>query len=718
MKLKNLVFSVLAVLLFATSGHPRTVVVGIGGLTGVEDQRGFPDFETAVSTLCPTGDTSPEKTLQISEVTAVAANTTVCKPLTLEFTGKGRLDPATGVVVTVNGPWIAPLKQVVQCVGSETCVSFGIGSVKEVFPNWWGTDGPAIQAAINAAPANGRVYIPKLASAYVATTTITVSKALTITGDLPEINQLTINTKLFVVTASDVHFSFLHLTGPQFALNRSSERAIDVAGASSSAFVSNITIKNCKITTWGEYGIFMRFVEDFDVSDNIIQDIFLAGQLFESVRRGEVSGNKIKNIVGLPNAYGITLTRVEDDSLITHPRSSDVSINGNEVVDVPTWHAYDTHGGESLTFLGNTAKNVLRGIAVGSSDNGSNNATFAPLNVVVSGNTLNSGVTNGTRDEGILFTGAAGTLGSPTEKGTGVISGNLVYGFGDETSGLSGGVHIKNTQGLSVVGNTIIEGSLSGIVVDNDNYDFTITGNAIIDPWTNGGGAAGIRIPSDYATGVITGNTIAKDAKVAPTVLNRAIEISIDTNTNIKLGVNRIEEATNLIIGSAFNFAAAITELGSKVATLIIPTVTASITSNVTVPSNVTLEFTGTGQLDVGSGFTVTVNGPVISAGTTASLSSGLGSVVFGSQRLNTSDAYEAATNTFTANQRINAGLGINAAPPATGGLSLSATTFASLGTPANGTFFYCSDCTVANPCAGAGTGALAKRLNGAWVCN
>jgi hypothetical protein len=45
------------------------------------------------------------------------------------------------------------------------------------------------------------------------------------------------------------------------------------------------------------------------------------------------------------------------------------------------------------------------------------------------------------------------------------------------------------------------------------------------------------------------------------------------------------------------------------------------------------------------------------------------------------------------------------------------ATLFASLGTPSNGTLKYCSDCTVANPCAGSGTGAIAKRLNGAWSC-
>lgn len=45
-------------------------------------------------------------------------------------------------------------------------------------------------------------------------------------------------------------------------------------------------------------------------------------------------------------------------------------------------------------------------------------------------------------------------------------------------------------------------------------------------------------------------------------------------------------------------------------------------------------------------------------------------------------------------------------------------TVFANLGTPPNGTMVYCSDCTVANPCAAGGTGAIAKRLNGAWVCN
>jgi hypothetical protein len=53
-----------------------------------------------------------------------------------------------------------------------------------------------------------------------------------------------------------------------------------------------------------------------------------------------------------------------------------------------------------------------------------------------------------------------------------------------------------------------------------------------------------------------------------------------------------------------------------------------------------------------------------------------------------------------------------------TAGVIYAPTTFASLGPVGNGQTFYCSDCTKATPCDSGGTGALAKRLNGAWDCN
>ena len=44
--------------------------------------------------------------------------------------------------------------------------------------------------------------------------------------------------------------------------------------------------------------------------------------------------------------------------------------------------------------------------------------------------------------------------------------------------------------------------------------------------------------------------------------------------------------------------------------------------------------------------------------------------------------------------------------------------TFARLPAGKNGSEIYCTDCTIANPCAGGGTGARAKYLNGVKVCN
>lgn len=50
--------------------------------------------------------------------------------------------------------------------------------------------------------------------------------------------------------------------------------------------------------------------------------------------------------------------------------------------------------------------------------------------------------------------------------------------------------------------------------------------------------------------------------------------------------------------------------------------------------------------------------------------------------------------------------------------IAYASTLFSGLGTPSNGTVLYCSDCVIGAVCAGSGTGAIAQRLNGVWVCN
>lgn len=44
--------------------------------------------------------------------------------------------------------------------------------------------------------------------------------------------------------------------------------------------------------------------------------------------------------------------------------------------------------------------------------------------------------------------------------------------------------------------------------------------------------------------------------------------------------------------------------------------------------------------------------------------------------------------------------------------------TFATLTAQEDGVVMWCRDCTKATPCAGSGTGAYAKRMNGAWDCD
>ena len=56
----------------------------------------------------------------------------------------------------------------------------------------------------------------------------------------------------------------------------------------------------------------------------------------------------------------------------------------------------------------------------------------------------------------------------------------------------------------------------------------------------------------------------------------------------------------------------------------------------------------------------------------------------------------------------------------ATGGTKPSSDrAFSQLGASQNGYMIYCSDCTVNSvPCSASGSGAIAKRLNGAWRCD
>lgn len=74
-------------------------------------------------------------------------------------------------------------------------------------------------------------------------------------------------------------------------------------------------------------------------------------------------------------------------------------------------------------------------------------------------------------------------------------------------------------------------------------------------------------------------------------------------------------------------------------------------------------------------------------------------------------------TLTMTGDASLNQNV-LTTSTPTFAGTVLSAVLFAALGTPANGTMYYCSDCgSAAGACVAAGGGKLAIRLAGAWSC-
>jgi len=93
-----------------------------------------------------------------------------------------------------------------------------------------------------------------------------------------------------------------------------------------------------------------------------------------------------------------------------------------------------------------------------------------------------------------------------------------------------------------------------------------------------------------------------------PLVVNRATGrgyVLLDDGTIAPLNNRWVD------VADYASFEAAVTAIGSTVTTLLIGT-SQSVTSNVTVPSTLTLFFVGSGQLSVASTKTVTINGPIV----------------------------------------------------------------------------------------------------------
>lgn len=407
-------------------------------------------------------------------------------------------------------------------------------------------DTDAIQDCIDAAPAGSIVQFS--AKTYKITDELTIDKALTILGhgNLTKLNQVTGSKCCFKVTASDVSISNLWMHGVGHALYDVDELAVKAYGANYAGAITRLKIKDCYFSDWGHGAVYLKYVTDFEIRNNQMNGIHYEAILTLSCVRGDISDNRIDDVPGSASTsnecYGIALSRDQLDSLVTDPRSSKITVRGNVISNVP-WEAIDSHGGSYLTIANNIINTCKRGIMVGPCNGTGGTSKYAPLMVSITGNVMDSGVTNGTSDVGIFVCGAFATTVQEYAYGC-TISGNTIIGFGDEDGSLTGGIEIYATMGATISCNALYLSGLFGILGNFDNYNAVITGNSIIDTFSNTtDGVVGINLLNNYHVDfIVSDNTIATlhdpcGTYRVDTTGGIAVKVGNEANNSGKLGL-------------------------------------------------------------------------------------------------------------------------------------------------------------------------------------
>lgn len=242
---------------------------------------------------------------------------------------------------------------------------------------------PDLQAAINAASPGATINATNgnYSGAF------TINKALTIIGGTITVAAST--TALTIAAGTDsLTLNGVTIKGNQSHNYVAAEQGVLVNGTSGSP-VTNLTIKNCVINSLGGAGIWANFCSNFLFDKNTISDIFYAGIMVISGATGTVSNNSVARIgvgwttggngggLDANNCYGIVLSDTGGAA------SSYITVSGNTVVDVPTWHAFDTHSGSHCDFTSNTLYRCSAGIWIAS-------VTHTAQYVTATGNTIGS----------------------------------------------------------------------------------------------------------------------------------------------------------------------------------------------------------------------------------------------------------------------------------------------------------------------------------------
>lgn len=402
-------------------------------------------------------------------------------------------------------------------------------------------DTTALNNALTAASGKTLILSP---GTYKITSTLTVPASTVVMG-YGAILSCTTAQFTGLTLGSAVKVLGLTMIGPASATYNASAIAMSCSGTNNSpaapTFVTGPIIRDCNISNFGNYGIYLAYVNYGTISNNIIEGIGYAAVGGVSCNDTQVINNQIGTIGPGPangDAYGIFIDRLNGTSETADPKSYRINISGNKVTNVVATggvngQGIDTHGGDDFTINGNRISGCQVGIAVVGS-NISSTPSLGAHRVSITGNTINGLSVN----YGIVVSGAisGSTVNQYTEQIS--IVGNDITNHGATNDNLNGAIFVQGVKGVSICDNTIRRPLSHGINMGINAIGMVVTGNTIVDPndatLTT---PSCIRVSGNNCTGLIAGNELVYETAVATYTAVESIRIASSlTGLSIDIG--------------------------------------------------------------------------------------------------------------------------------------------------------------------------------------
>ena len=422
-------------------------------------------------------------------------------------------------------------------------------------PKWFGATGDGttddsaeVQAALNSVSVGGALIFSPQTYAMSGQLLIDAPITIDLNGGTLDWTTDTINQGI-LITTSGVEIRNGTIKGPQFAAAVNTQTGIYAYGADSSHYISGLKLRDLTVEEWGFAGVRMKFAENSILENVTVADTFYIG----------VSGNSCRDITGTnividgvsgkisSSAYGIIFTRDETDDLVANPKSTDITLIHPIVRNVAYWDGINGHAVDNFKIISPTVTGCFQGISIVPCSDGTTPSMYGGKNLSIVGGIIDSVVTDGSVGPGLVVKGG-GAGGGVGEYTNGAVTGLTIVGHGNDSNTTGHAVSLVNTRGLSFTGNTIAESSPIAIYASADNLNLNISGNTIIDPWTDDQTAAKAIYVTGTASGYIGDNIFARANKSATNILNHGIHFGAGAQ-KITLGKNYSEAKTYLLDG-------------------------------------------------------------------------------------------------------------------------------------------------------------------------